>query len=133
MNRESFKYPAKIEYIKNIIDVFKVVITLSSGLLVVVPTLMSSVFKAPLNIELLGISVAGFVYTIIAALLTVFMLVNNMQYQDNEKYWSQNLTSPRTTIFCLFSSLVVFVLTIITLSIFIITNIFSCSLVSIIT
>ena len=133
MNRESFKYQAKIEYIKNIIDVFKVVITLSSGLLVVVPTLMSSVFKAPLNIELLGISVAGFVYTIIAALLTVFMLVNNMQYQDNEKYWSQNLTSPRITIFCLFSSLVVFVLTIITLSIFIIINIFSCYLVSIIT
>jgi len=94
---------------------------------------MSSVFKAPLNIELLGISVTGFVYTIITALLTVFMLVNNMQYQDNEKYWSQNLTSPKTAIFCLFSSLVVFVLTIIALAIFIITNIFSYSLFPIVT
>lgn len=123
MTRPSFTFEAKIEYIKNIIDYHKVLITLSSALVVLAPSLISNVFKNPQYTWLLGATIIGFIYTVLSSLVTMFILNNNMQYQDNNKYWAHNLESPYLTSFAMFSSIGVFMVTILGMASFIFINI----------
>ena len=119
---ENHSFEVKIEYIKNINDLYKVLITLCLSLLVLSPTLMSSVFDNPNNIILLLTATGISVFAIISSVVTIFYLTDGMQYQDNKSYWIQCLPNKKTTVTFMALSVLGFLSSIILLPLFIIFN-----------